>query len=121
MENTLKKRMTFKYVGAYNYLDEWQDVAVYKEIGFRALPVEHENDLTEPRCCEVFVLVSKKTGDVGDIKNALFDTYSKSGCGHDYDCCGCRSYSVDSVERVCGSDEEPVSVWRVEVHSSLNY
>ena len=57
----------------------------------------------------------KVTDDV--IKRALKDTFTKAGCSHDYDCCGCRSTYVTSVTYVDLENRK----WVVLTHSSRNY
>jgi len=65
---------------------------------------------------EKFVLVQPDEGvTTEEIKNALGDHFSAWGCAHEYDCCGCRSYTAHLVQ------ELGHGYWRVLVSSSRNY
>jgi hypothetical protein len=45
----------------------------------------------------------------------IYDTFTREGCGHGYDCCGCASTNVESVRRV-GRHQ-----WHIELRHSRNY
>jgi hypothetical protein len=113
---TLSLRLTHSYVGTWQHLDKWEGLGSIDEIGSRELPLneEQENDHCEPKGREVFCLVTSEAEDA-KIICALHDTYTQWGCSHEYDCCGCRSYTAQDVKRVTGN------LWRVEVWSSRNY
>jgi hypothetical protein len=113
---TLSLRLTHTYVGTYQHLDKWEDLGTVDEIGTRELPPSEEDkaDMTEPLGRELFALVKSEAPE-DQIRRALEDTYTSQGCAHDYDCCGCRSFSATDVKRVTGD------LWRVEIHSSRNY
>lgn len=135
----LKKRLTFGYVGTYQHLDKWETLGMLDEIGQRELPLSEEEqaDICEPKRHEVFAVLTldpaagtydrwtkiqpaDKDLDYHiwlekEIQTALCHTYSRQGCAHEYDCCGCRSHSASSAQRVTGN------LWRVEIHSSRNY
>jgi hypothetical protein len=140
----LELRLTHGYVGTYKHLDKWLTLGTIDEIGSRELPLstEEENDHCEPKRREVFVLVSinQKEADFynrwlesGDwlaevgafeqwvdrqIALAIGDVYSSSGCAHEYDCCGCRSYSASDAQRIARGEKD---LWRVVVGSSRNF
>ena len=136
----LNQRLTRGYVGSWQHLDQWEKVADMDEIGQRELPRTEEEmqDPCEPVTREVFVVVTlpsdgklqeeweKLNGGVMKVDGyldwirhkiirALHDTYTKHGCSHEHDCCGCWSYYVRNAKRVTGD------LWRVVVFASRNY
>lgn len=120
LPEVLRLRTTFKYVGSYRDLDEWQDIGTMDQLCARPLPVAKPDDLTEPRCVRYHVMVNAQA-DVETIRTALADHYDVGGCAHDYDCCGCRSFYTRNVARVCGVSGSPTSLWLVDVYSARNY
>lgn len=133
---SLSLRLTHIYVGTYRHLDKWLEIGTFDELGRRELPLpaEDEDDPCEPRKHELFVFVKpspelhelwlqhKPAASELDafrfgerkIAQALRDMHTSHGCAHDWDCCGCRSYSAEA-ERFSGD------VWRVVVSSSRNF
>lgn len=134
----LQKRLTHTYVGTYQHLDQWMDIGSIDEIGRRELPLseEDEQDPCDHKSWEIFCLVTLasdihetwlNSGDgekfdfdfykwsVAQTERALHDTYTEQGCAHEWDCCGCRSYYAEKVERVTGD------LWKVVVSSSRNF
>ncbi len=141
----LSLRLTHGYVGTYKHLDQWLRLGTHDEIASRPLPLTEaeQNDHCEIRRDEVFVLVSidqqeadffnrwinskEYTIDPKDafekwvnlqIGQALADVYSRVGCAHEYDCCGCRSFAVRDVRCIARGEKD---LWRVELYSSRNY
>lgn len=112
----LSLRLTNTYVGSWQHLDKWESLGSVDEIGQRQLPLsdDQQGDITDPKGVEIFALVSSEAPD-DKIARALHDSYTSWGCSHEYDCCGCRSYSAREVKRVTGN------LWRIEVWSSCNY
>lgn len=117
MNSTLSVRKTHKYVGTYSYLDEWEDIGTTEQIGYQAeKPNDDEDDYCEPMTETYWLIVTPEEGATKDqIKEALRDTYTKWGCHHEYDCCGCRNYSAHYVQNTTGN------LWKVVVGSSRNY
>lgn len=127
-------RLTHTYVGTYQHLDKWQSVGSFDELGRRELPLtdEEADDCCDPQRHEVFCLVRfdeeaalafrgerycnmpRDQWRRAMIARALAQAFTSHGCAHEYDCCGCRSYSAEAA---------PLSgdVWRVVVSSSRNY
>jgi len=135
---SLELRLTHTYVGTCKHLDKWAPIGTFDVLASReiALPEEDEGDACDPKRFEHFAIVKvgpelHEMWEAGDekggpdrsdptwaeqkIKQALTDAYASHGCACEHDCCGCRSYSVTTVERVTGD------LFRVEVHSSRNY
>ncbi len=101
---SLDIRKTHKYVGTYQHEDDWENIGTAYELACRTLkPSESdEEDYCEPLRTLIQVKVRTYAGEnpsLQQIKRALRDTYTQSGCHHEYDCCGCRSYHVDNVRR----------------------
>lgn len=109
----LEKRVTHGYVGTYKYLDKWEFVGEFEEIGAKDLPTDG-TDHTEPLSQLVYVLVKSDKPD-SEIRQALHDHYTSWGCAHEYDCCGCRSYQAGDEKRVTGD------LWQVTVNSFRNF
>ena len=134
----LDVRLARGYVGTYQHLDKWMHIGSIDEIGSREIPLntEEEGDICGPLRRELFVIVKIDSADdiharwldepsdpdakydewvEQQIKRGLHDTYTQSGCHHEYDCCGCRSYHAGDIQRVTGD------LWRVVMSSSRNY
>lgn len=116
MNSTLSVRKTNKYVGTYDYLDEWEDIGTMQQIGYEVHKDEEDDDYCEPMSQTYYLLITTEEGVTTEqIVNALHDTFTKAGCHHEYDCCGCRSYYTHDVENTTGN------LWKVVVGSSRNY
>jgi hypothetical protein len=113
---SLDKRLTHRYVGTYQHEDRWEHVANADEIGRReiARSESDEEDPCDPKSYEIFLLIKSDKPDE-EIAQAIRDSHTQSGCHHEWDCCGCRSYYAGKGERVTGD------LWRVVVSSSRNY
>jgi hypothetical protein len=92
----LELRLTHKYVGEWDHLDQWDAVGTAV--------------LTPPKC----VREPEDFDDGGEYvrwatiprgqplaasARALEDSLSKHGCSHEYDCCGCASYRTEAIHR----------------------
>lgn len=114
MSEPLSLRLTRTYVGQWDYLDRW------REIGLVTLTMgepqhTNEEDVSDPTTVEGFAEVQTYAPEhPRRIEEALTHTYSKSGCDHEYDCCGCRSFTA-SAEHV------GQNVYRLTICSSQNY
>lgn len=112
----LRQRLTHKYVGTCRDLDEWEPIGALTILSTVTLPVE-DDDICEPRTQRHMIVVDEAAESKGDemVTKALHAEFTQAGCSHDYDCCGCRSYSTGRVQKLTGR------LWCVEVHSSRNY
>ena len=109
---TLAIRKTHKYVGTYADLDDWEEIGTANVLSSSSRPLE--DDITEPTETKLLVEVSSSSPAV-DIERALRSSFSRSGCAHEYDCCGCVSSHVTKVERQKGHQ------WLITINSSKNY
>lgn len=114
---TLSIKKTNKYVGTYDYLDEWQEIGTYEVLQRGTL--EDTNPDEEDYCdagTAAHVIKVTSAADDDDIRRALESSFSKHGCHHDYDCCGCISTSARAVKDAYGDGR-----WIVITNSSRNY
>lgn len=111
----LEKRNTHKYVGSWQHEDDWSTLGTMTVL--QDSTIETEEDICDPWQRLVLLQINDDvTAPEEDIKRALRDTFTKAGCSHDHDCCGCRSYYgkatlIDKEERT----------WLVIQTSSRNY
>lgn len=117
--NALERRVTHKYVGTYRHEDEWEVLGrVYLlATGKSEYPEDDDDNLEDAYSQKLFVRVELYDGvdaSESDIKRALQDVYTSSGCHHDYDCCGCRSYYANASHL---RDD----MWMVDIYSSRNF
>jgi len=98
-----------KYIGDYAMLASGKHDVVSDD--------DDDQDFCEPIGYNHLVRVKKVDDSVTDdeIKQAFYQEFSVSGCDHDYDCCGCRSFHAGPVEKVGETD------WAITVHSSRNF
>lgn len=89
------KRLTHRYNLGWMHLDKSAYVGSVKMTPPKV--VQEGNGYDDG---DVYVQYARIPGraDVAAVMQALRDTLTRSGCRHEYDCCGCASYSV-SVER----------------------
>lgn len=113
---TLSIKITDKYVGSFQHLDEWRDVASYEIVRTQRLPVDDPDDICEPILLRHSLIVRPKHGATDEeIKQAIRSTFTQWGCAHEYDCCGCRSHAARKAKKVKDG------IWSVEVFSSRNF
>lgn len=115
----LRVRNTRAYVGTYQHLDDWTDIGRFIQTASGdVLQPGDADDICEPHTLVLTGLVElDQPVDDETVAQALRDTFTSEGCGHEYDCCGCRSFRVGDVKRC--SEELPL--WTLLVHSSRNY
>lgn len=78
-------------------------------------PEDDVDDMCEPRTSVYRIKILCGSVDPETVREAIKWTHrTKGGCGHDWDCCGCRSYYVGDILQ--SGDE-----WIFEVHSSRNF
>jgi|GEM_PF-3490676 len=99
---TLSVRKTNKYVGTWAHLDEWEDIGTAEIIERNAEVQDHE-DPCEPTLIQMLLRVTtNEPKDNEAVKLAIMDTFSRHGCSHEYDCCGCWSTTVTNVHSMGG-------------------
>lgn len=118
-------RRTRRYVGTWAHLDQWEDLGTAKVLANSAVygPEKAEDDwnrrvrrwpkhmrrrflkdyYADPSCGPISyfrVVVPRAMLDVygkDRVLQAIQDTFSRHGCSHEYDCCGCASYSATAT------------------------
>lgn len=112
---TLELRKTRRYVGTYQHEDEWETVCPVKRLATKTFPPRRDDYDVGPTYVFRLVLPFRPTrAQNRQVLQAIHDSFSRFGCHHEYDCCGCASFSANG-ERV-GTRE-----YRVVMHTSYNY
>lgn len=137
-KTSLELRVTQRYVGTYQHLDQWETLAIAKVLGTRKVfdpeqvtrrwykarglskaEIRHQmaryyQDASEGQTVVFYVVVKHKPGQRDDIMQAIHDSFSRRGCAHEWDCCGCASYSATATH-YRGNE------FKVEVTTSYNF
>lgn len=92
----LSTRLTHRYVGTYKHLDRWQNVGPVRLTPGRV--VAESNGYDEGNTYVRWATVPRGQS-VDKTVRALEDTLSSHGCAHEWDCCGCASYSTRVIHR----------------------
>ena len=123
MPHALELRLTHKYVGTYQDMDEWKTIGEYEVLSSQKWkPMEEEDfDPTEPimNYYEVAVIPHGLEYKAEEIHQALKDSFTQVGCHHEYDCCGCRSFYASKPEFLY--QKEDGLHYRIVVNSYRNY
>jgi hypothetical protein len=95
----LQVRLTHKYVGTYAYLDDFEEVGRAKVI---CKDVVHESgDACEPQTTTMVVEIDTwEPLPLNQLLGSFYGALDRHGCHHEWDCCGCRSYSVEDVVHI---------------------
>jgi hypothetical protein len=116
--DTMQFRLTHKYRDGYSYLDEYEDAARLELIACE-MSRDNEDGCDETsRQTYVYRLISVEDGYKNKLKRMFYSHLGGSSCTHDYDCCGCWTYRVNSVRRIHLGN---VVLYKVEVNGSRNY
>lgn len=107
----LSVRLTHRYVGTWSHLDEWRDVGTAVLTPARA--VEEGNGFDDGGTYIRWATLPRSI-DRDAACRALEDELSRHGCSHEWDCCGCASYSTRVLHR---HGRRVV----LETHVSFNY
>lgn len=92
----VSRRKTFRYVGTYRDLDDWEDLGFFRHTPVKCVAVG--NGLDEDGAYTRWVKVPVNT-PLHEIIPAIEDTLTRVGCAHEYDCCGCLSYRTHFIRR----------------------
>lgn len=116
MAEPLYIRMTNKYVGTYQHEDQWNYVGQITRIQSHVTESDDPEDATESMTHVHEVEVSPEQAvSEEQVAKAIRDHYTKAGCHHEYDCCGCRSFYASKPDYLGGNR------WEVKVNSFRNY
>ena len=94
----LEQRLTHRYVGTYDYLDEWDYVSPEPALLTPMREVEPGNGYDEGGTYIRWATLPRGVNRAQAIR-ALEDSLSRWGCAHEWDCCGCASYSTRVLHR----------------------
>lgn len=84
----VQERLTHRYNDDYAHLDNWRYLGRVKVLGGRE--VEPDNGYDEAGAYLMHA-VAPRGLDPKAVRQALRDSFTRSGCSHEYDCCGCVS------------------------------
>jgi hypothetical protein len=88
----LERRLTHRYVGTYRHLDRWRSLGgVARITPYRE--VDAGNGYDEGGTYVRWATLPRGV-DRDAACRALEDALSRWGCAHEYDCCGCASYTT---------------------------
>ena len=106
----LDERLTFKYNDGFSHEDEWQK--------FGDAQIEASSSDDNDRATFMITCITDEECSMQRIRRALFQNFSRSGCGCEHDCCGCVSAhaQITFLTRIVG-----VWYFRVDVFYSSNY
>ena len=111
---TLNVRDTHTYVGTHSHLDRWTRIGTMSRLSSRM--TEEPTDFDDGGRFRYRLRVDATPGATdAQIKQALRDEHTSSGCSHTYDCCGCASTYVTSVRKAKRRE------WIVETSVGYNY
>jgi hypothetical protein len=109
----LEIRETHKYVGPYRHLDRWREIGWARVIESGVVEKDWENP--EETTVTRTVLTVHSEAPEAEIEQAIRDVFTKEGCAHEYDCCGCWSSYAQKPRKLSPG------CWEVKVSSSRNY
>ena len=89
----MERRLTHRYVGTYSHLDRWADVSPQPARLTPARMVEESNGYDDGGTYHRWATLPVGVDRSAAVR-ALEDTLSRQGCAHEYDCCGCVSFST---------------------------
>lgn len=97
----LELRLTCGYVDTYSHLDEWRSFGAAPARLTPPKLVDPGNGYDEGGTYLRWATLPRlpRRADRVDAARALEDTLSSWGCHHEYDCCGCASYSTRVLRR----------------------
>jgi hypothetical protein len=116
--DSLKVRITSKYKDAFRHLDEEQHIGTVETLRSIERHVDEEHGDSGTNLLFIRITLDQDTEEpitTDDIKKAIKNTYGYSGCGHEHDCCGCISQTVNRMKRLRINGFNDNEVWAVSV------
>lgn len=92
----LSIQLTHRYVGTYSHLDDWRSIGTAVLTPVRE--VDPGNGYDDGATYIRWATLPRGM-DREAACRALVHTLSRHGCHHEYDCCGCASYSTRVLHR----------------------
>lgn len=87
-------RLTNRYVGTYDHLNDHQHLTTAKVTPPRVVDPGNDYDQGHTVVRHVVVPSGADRQTARKIVRAIEDTFTRYGCAHEHDCCGCASYST---------------------------
>lgn len=87
------KRLTHKFNLGWSHEDEWETAATVKVLPLKVISTTDDSYTVTHR------VIAPSSHRKTDLSNAIASTMTRSGCRHEYDCCGCASHHA-TVRRV---------------------
>ena len=94
----LERRLTHHYVGTYAHLDVWDYVSPEPALLTPMREIEPGNGYDEGGTYVRWATLPRGVDRTQAVR-ALEDALSRWGCAHEWDCCGCASYSTRVLHR----------------------
>lgn len=90
----IARRITHKFVGIFRYLDQWETIGRVRITNGR--DVRKYSDIDGPEVGPRYIRFARLPNGVkrSVVLRAIEDELSAWGCSHEWDCCGCASYST---------------------------
>ena len=87
------RRLTHKFSLGWSHEDEWETAAPVKILPLKLVASTDDSDTFTQR------VIAPSSHRKTDLSRAIASTLSRSGCRHEYDCCGCISFRA-TVRRI---------------------
>lgn len=97
-KTVLRLRKTHRYVGEYQHLDRWQRIGTAKLLPERLVREPGDDIADNGTYLRTAVIPAGQDPDAS--ARALVDVLTMHGCSHEYDCCGCMSWTTRVVRRI---------------------
>jgi len=118
--HTLAVKQSAKYVGSYDYLDDWKTVGTFVVHRRGTIDYGYDDELDEDIYATSIYHITVEPNDGVDndtVRRALQDHYTKWGCACSHDCCGCVSSVAYKWNVIHKYDND----WTVMVQYRSNY
>ena len=102
------KRLTHKFNLGWSHEDEWDTAATVKVLPYKVIDINDDSYTVTQR------VIAPSSHRKTDLSSAIASTFSRSGCRHEYDCCGCVSFHA-IVRRVSARE------YVAKISASRNY
>lgn len=88
---SISRRETHRYVDTWSHKDTWTHLGTVQVTPGRRS--EEGNGYDDAGTVVRYARI-RRADDFRLLKRAIEDTMSRHGCSHEYDCCGCVSYTT---------------------------
>lgn len=88
---SVNRRETYRYVDSYSHEDSWTHLGQLRVTPARQ--TSEGNGIDDAGTVVRYARIRRKD-DFQLIRRGLEDSMTRQGCHHEYDCCGCVSYTT---------------------------